>query len=234
MKRCSKAPVVIVRAQYGLSTIVLIKDLPPSVMFAVQPSWTSRIHWREATPSFGPSTNEVSLQLESMCRVIGTKDAVLKITAAQKRTVTQASQYGGLLRGIVALGPSQRATFVSAGVLVMDNESLVNSNDAKNMMILSLALLQTTMGVQTSLTNFRGRVKFTRVVDATLNKRSCRKRQRHCQVQVVRYSGHTYPLLLCSSATIKQRSFLHTIFVFGFVFSFSIHQFSFISKRGDT
>jgi hypothetical protein len=63
----------------------------------------------------------------------------------------------------------------------MDNDSLVNSNDAKNMMILDfqreasseaiirfLALLQTTMGVQTSLTNFRGRVKFTRAVDATL------------------------------------------------------------------
>jgi hypothetical protein len=30
------------------------------------------------------------------------------------------------------------------------------------------ALLQTTMGVQTSLANFRGRVKFTRAVDATL------------------------------------------------------------------
>jgi hypothetical protein len=46
-------------------------------MFAVQASWTFRIHWREATPLFGPPTNEV----------IGTKDAVLKITAAQKRTV---------------------------------------------------------------------------------------------------------------------------------------------------
>jgi len=179
LKRCSTPPVIIVRAQYGLSTIVLIKNLPPAAVFAIQPSWTSRIQWREATPSFGPPTKEVFLTLEKTYRVMGTKEVVLKTAAAQRRTLAQSSQYGGLLRGIVGLNDQHKAAFIAAGVLVMDNDSLVTSRDAQQMIVVDflreassetiinyLAKLQIIMGAQASLTNFRGRIKLSKAIDA--------------------------------------------------------------------
>jgi hypothetical protein len=178
LKRCSTPPVVIVRAQYGLSTIILIKNLPPTVMFAIQPSWTSRIIWKEATPSFGPPTKDVTLQLEKTYRVMGVKETVLKATTSQRRTLTQMSQYNGLLRGVVALSDQHKAAFMALGVLVMDNDSLVKSTDSHKMIVIDfereatsdsiikfLAKLQANMGAQASLTNFRGRVKLQATVD---------------------------------------------------------------------
>ena len=134
MGRTRSPPVIICRTLQGLSTVVLLRDVPPA-------SISQRAGWRSSCkvvtmPAYGKQgeTKELDFQLDPIHRVMGTTALLSEVLSKAKITLDNKREFGNVTRGVCPLTDVQANSLRQAGLLVMKNDAIVSSSCSKRML----------------------------------------------------------------------------------------------------